>query len=185
MLWLVMTDALKNIEQASSDEKRVAQVKVLYQDHHQRLIHRVMAKGLAKREAEDVVQEAFVKLLGLDNQEISSYIQAYLYRIALNLAIDKLRSNARSPLESMPEQEDYSDESASPERKNESQQLLHKMSESIKTLPLKCRQAFILYKIKGMSYADISSTLEVSESMVRKYVLRAVRHCFDELKSDL
>jgi RNA polymerase sigma-70 factor (ECF subfamily) len=153
-----MTDALKNIEQASSDEERVAQVKELYQNHHQQLIHRVMAKGLAKREAEDVVQEAFVKLLGLDNPDISSYIQAYLYRIALNLAIDKLRANARSPLESLPEQEDFTDESASPERKNESQQLLRKMSESIKSLPLKCRQAFILYKLKGMAYADIAST---------------------------
>ena len=180
-----MTDALKNLEQASSDEKRVAQVKVLYQDHHQRLIHRIMAKGLAKREAEDVVQEAFVKLLGLDNQEISSYIQAYLYRIALNLAIDKLRHNASSPLQVMLEQEHFTDESTSPERKHQSKQLLMKMSESIKVLPLKCRQAFILYKLKGMAYSDIANILEVSESMVRKYVLRAVRHCFDELKSDL
>jgi len=180
-----MTNALKSIEQACSDEKRVAQVKLLYQDHHQRLIHRVMAKGLVKREAEDVVQEAFVKLLGLDNQEISSYIQAYLYRIALNLAIDKLRHNARSPLQEMPEQELFCDDSNSPERKNESQQLLDKMTVSIKSLPLKCRQAFILYKFKGMAYADIANSLEVSESMVRKYVLRAVRHCFEEVKSDL
>jgi RNA polymerase sigma-70 factor (ECF subfamily) len=180
-----MADPLKYLEQESSDDKRVAQVKELYQEHHQRLIHRVMAKGLQQREAEDIVQEAFVRLLGLENDEINSYIKAYLYRIALNLAVDKLRYNARSPIQEMPEQEQFTDESTSPERKNESQQLLNKMVESIKTLPLKCRQAFILYKLKGMAYADIAVTLQVSESMVRKYVLRAVRHCFDELKSDL
>ena len=85
----------------------------------------------------------------------------------------------------MPEQELFCDDSNSPERKNESQQLLDKMTASIKSLPLKCRQAFILYKFKGMAYADIANSLDVSESMVRKYVLRAVRHCFEEVKSDL
>lgn len=180
-----MADAMKYLEQGSTDEKRVAKVKELYQEHHKRLIHRVMAKGLQQREAEDVVQEAFVRLLGLEDDKINSYIQAYLYRIALNLAVDKLRYNARSPLQEMPEQEQFCDDSTSPERKNESQQLLNKMVESIKSLPLKCRQAFILYKLKGMAYDEIATILQVSESMVRKYVLRAVRHCFEELKPDL
>jgi RNA polymerase sigma-70 factor (ECF subfamily) len=180
-----MSEVLKRFDDVSTDEQRVAEVKELYQEHHQHLIHRVMLKGLGRREAEDVVQEAFVKLLGLDNDDISSYIKAYLYRIALNLAIDKVRHNARSPEDEGIEQEQFYNDVTSPERQHESQQLLAKMTHSIKALPLKCRQSFILYKLKGMSYMDIAITMQISESMVRKYVLRAVRHCFDELKSDL
>ena len=180
-----MSNAIVKLEQSSEDGQRVEQVKTLYQAHHQKLIHRVMAKGLAKREAEDVVQEAFVKLLGLENEQINSYIQAYLYRIALNLAIDKLRHNARNPLQTMAEQQEFSCQASSPERQNSSKQTLDKMAKTIKTLPLKCRQAFILYKVKGMSYAEIAKILAISESMVRKYVLKAVRHCYDELAADL
>ncbi|WP_343818168.1 RNA polymerase sigma factor [Colwellia asteriadis] len=186
----MMNEAMKSFDELSFDtlsssEQRVAEVKALYQNHHQNLMQRVMAKGLGKREAEEVVQEAFVRLLGLDNKDISNYIQAYLYRIAFNLAIDKMRHNARSPEDEGIEQELFYNDVTSPERKNESLQLLEKMTLSIKSLPLKCRQAFILYKIKGLSYTEIATQMNISESMVRKYVLRAVRHCFDELQSDL
>ncbi|ATC96545.1 RNA polymerase sigma factor [Pseudoalteromonas tunicata] len=170
------------LEQVSQNE----QVRQLYQQHHQKLIHHIMKKGLVQREAEDIAQEAFIKLLGLDKPEIESYIAAYLYKIANNLTIDRLRSQARSPIEFDEQLQINSiDTLANPEQSNQHQQVLSQMAVLIKQLPIKCQQAFILYKVKECSYEQISEQLDISQSMVRKYVLRAIRHCYDHLQHEL
>jgi RNA polymerase sigma-70 factor (ECF subfamily) len=181
-----MNEALKfmNNEKGSSNEKRALQVEALFQEHHQHLLNSIMAKGLVKTEAEDVVQEAYIKLLGIEDGKIDNYIKAYLYRIAINLAIDKLRRSARSPVQLGGEPVELNNEITSLERNQQNKQLLENIAESIKTLPLKCRQAFILYKVKGVSYAEIAEIMQVSESMIRKHVLTAVRHCYQNVMKD-
>lgn len=168
-------------------ELRSHEVKALYAEHHQQLVQFIKNKGLPEKEAEDVAQEAFVKLLDLDKPEVKSYIRAYLFKIAGNLAIDKLRRQSNSPIDSAVEQtSELLDKqhwsSVTPERQQHSTQLLQKVEQCIKDLPPTCQQAFIRYKIKGDSYQSIAQSMGVSESMVRKHVLRAVRHCFSELK---
>ena len=64
-------------------------------------------------------------------------------------------------------------------------ELLKEMEKSLISLPDKCRLAFLLYKIRGQSYEEIALTLQISPSMVRKYVLRAVRHCYQQLQHEL
>lgn len=182
-----MKAALKLTSSEHQDIKRKQEVERLYLEHHQKLIHHIMGRGLPRREAEDVAHEAFVRLLGLEQSNVSHFIRAYLYKIATNLTIDKLRRRARSPVKEASDDEEllYQDPLSCPEQKNQHQQLLDKISISIKQLPDKCQQAFILYKLKGQSYQEISEQMGVSQSMVRKYVLRAIRHCFEELKQDL
>ncbi|MBT1064592.1 RNA polymerase sigma factor [Bowmanella sp. Y26] len=163
------------------------EVSRLYKRHHQQLVRHIVAKGLPLREAEEVVQEAFVKLLGLDDQKVQSYIRAYLYKIATNLAIDKLRRAARSPECQEPglELADAADPTDSPEQSSHNQQLLRKLSVLLEDLQPKCRQAFLLYKVNGLDYDVIAGQLGVSPSMVRKYVLQAVRYCYDKLQDQL
>lgn len=179
-----MTNTLRKIEQSSQDDQYKAQIKSLYVDHYRRLIHHIMKKGLSHKEAEDIAQEAFVKLLGLENEGISNYIQAYLYKIATNLSIDKLRRQTRAPIDTNNEIATQAVSHTSPEKSLENQDSLALIKDSLKQLPLKCRQAFVLYKIKGMEYREIAETMQVSESMVRKYVLQAVRSCYHHLTAN-
>ena len=44
-------------------------------------------------------------------------------------------------------------------------------------LPPKCRQAFLLHRIHGEDFSQIAQQMELSERMVRHYVLRAVLYC--------
>ncbi|WP_286232509.1 RNA polymerase sigma factor [Thalassotalea sediminis] len=176
-----MTNTLRKIEQSSQDEKYKARIKALYVDHYKRLIHHIVKKGLSHKEAEDIAQEAFVKLLGLESNGISNYIQAYLYKIATNLSIDKLRRQTRNPVEADNNQISQGIHYTSPERSIEHQHALTLVKESLRKLPLKCRQAFVLYKIKGMEYREIAEIMQISESMVRKYVLQAVRSCYQHI----
>ncbi len=170
-----------------ADALRRQQVEQLFLQQQQKLVRHIMAKGLDKREAEDVAQEAFVKLLGLEQTQVSNYVAAYLYKIATNLTIDKLRRKARSPFDDYAHDSEQASQpsSANPEKSHHQQELLKEMEKSLASLPGKCRLAFLLYKIRGQSYEEIALTLQVSPSMVRKYVLRAVRHCYQQLQHEL
>lgn len=179
-----------NRDTHTSDEQviRRQQVEQLFLQQQQKLVRHIMAKGLDKREAEDIAQEAFVKLLGLEQTQVSNYVAAYLYKIATNLTIDKLRRKARSPFDDYAhdsEQASQPNSSVNPEKSHHQQELLKEMEKSLACLPDKCRLAFLLYKIRGQSYEEIALTLQVSPSMVRKYVLRAVRHCYQQLQHEL
>ena len=44
-------------------------------------------------------------------------------------------------------------------------------------LPAKARQAFLLSQMEGLRYAEIAEKLNVSLSMVKKYMMRAMLHC--------
>ncbi|WNO08675.1 RNA polymerase sigma factor [Teredinibacter sp. KSP-S5-2] len=179
--------ANEEAQYSSSVVRSQINISQLYTDFHQKLLSHVVKKGLTYAEAEEVVQEAFVRLLKLDNKDVTSYIQAYLYRIATNLTIDRLRRHAISPevQANADVSEDYMDFSSSPETKVKYRKLLEKMSDVIETLPEKCQLAFLLYKVKGMEYKEIAAHMNLTESMVRKHVLRVVRHCYDRMKDDL
>lgn len=161
--------------------------KQLYDQHQEALIKHIMAKGLSRAEAEETAQEAFVRLLRLDRPEVQSYLQAYLFKIATNLAIDKLRKRGRSLEVIVEDKYTQADDATEPSAEDtlKYRQLLNMMAESVGELPPKCRQAFFLYKVKGASYPEVAEKMNISESMVRKYVLRAVRHCYSALKDDL
>ena len=155
----------------------------LYTQHRVWMLRHVMKFGVSEADAEEVVQEAFVRLLRLDEPSTHSYLRSYLQRIATNIAIDRYRRKQRSPEVQLPE-ESYLQKGVhqlSPERIEESRETLSALQESLKSLPQKCQDAFILYKVEEKSYLQVAERLGISESMVRKYVLRALRHTYNEL----
>ena len=42
-------------------------------------------------------------------------------------------------------------------------------------MPVKVRRAFLLHRGKDMSYAEIASEMNVSTSMVEKYIIQALK----------
>lgn len=158
----------------------------LFEKHNQSLLRFLIAKLGSEQEAQDVAQEAYAKLLGLDNDKIISHMQAYLFRTANNLAIDRLRSRKRLNETALPEFEDNntsSYESAhAVENAADAQQQLRLIQTIVAELPAKCRMAFLLYKFECLSYEEIAESMQLTESMVRKYVLRAIRYCHERLE---
>jgi DNA-directed RNA polymerase specialized sigma24 family protein len=48
-------------------------------------------------------------------------------------------------------------------------------------MPAKCRAAFVMSQINGLDAATIASHLGITDSMVRKYVVRALLHCREQM----
>src|SRR5688572_644070 len=77
---------------ASADAKdRIALVKRLFEEHNRTLVSFLHARLHCEQEARDVAQEAYVRLLQLDGHGAISFLRSYLFRIAENLAVDRLR----------------------------------------------------------------------------------------------
>src|ERR1700730_6176044 len=67
----------------------------LFRDNNRALVNFLLTHLSNEQEAREVAQEAYVKLLQLDRPEAISFLRTYLFRIAANLAIDRVRRSVR------------------------------------------------------------------------------------------
>ena len=157
-----------------------------FQKYNESLVRYLSVRLHSRRDAEEVAQEAYVRMLKLDEPDTISHMQAYLFKIASNIAIDRMRSQGRQPPHCSIDA--IADGIAAPatsvDRIVEAQQQLLLIKEIIAELPPKCRKAFLLYKFKGQSYAEIAQSMQLTQSMIRKYVLRAIVFCRTRLDDE-
>ena len=154
-------------------------------ERHNDILVRVLATKLGSvQEARDVAQEAYVRVLGLDDDTVVSHLRAYLFRTANNIAIDRLRERVRRRESAQvdPEEAGLKSNESSAEELVDVDQRLALIRQFVTELPPKCRLAFLLFKFECRSYREIADRLDIGESMVRKYVLRGVRHCHRRLR---
>jgi RNA polymerase sigma factor (sigma-70 family) len=134
--------------------------------------------------AADIAQDTYFKLAAIpsEHQTIENR-RAYIYRVAGNLAIDRLRRDGRHAAWLTGDEPDaeIADPAPSPERSAIAADRLRKVEQALEALPPKARLALMLFRVDGLSHAEIAVRLGVSDSMVAKYIGQAVRHCRDRL----
>jgi RNA polymerase sigma-70 factor (ECF subfamily) len=155
----------------------------LFQSHSDR-IFRLAANMLGDDDqAEDVVQDTFSRFFeNLDKFEGRSRIGTWLYRVAYNAAIDRLRrSRPNLTLDDNPDPDDASlpapaaiaDWSQAPEAVLDSIEAQAELDAAIAELPPSLRAAFILFDVEGLSGAETAEVLGTSAGAVRVRVHRA------------
>ena len=121
-------------------------------------------------DAEDVAQDVFLRLhrhgLGFATE---AAFGAWLYRVTVNLCLDRLRS-AR-PMEELPDLRGHGI-SAEAELLREEQK--RKLMVAMAGLPPKERAAIVLREIEGLSTAEVASILGSTEATVRSQVANAL-----------
>ncbi|TQV84311.1 RNA polymerase sigma factor [Exilibacterium tricleocarpae] len=156
----------------------------LFQNHATDLVRFLTRKLKNAQDAEDIAQNAFIRIQHLAEMGKLENPKAYLYQTASNLAIDQIR---REKLHSnyvqgeitrgLTGSETSQSSTLSPERLLAARQDLTQMEQAITGLPLKCRQVFLLHRVKGMTYTEIARDMSISVSSVEKYILQALKAC--------
>ncbi len=167
------------------DGSRSAVVARLFREHNQSLLRFLVAKLHSEQEARDVAQEAYVRILKLDTPELVSHLRAYLFKTAANLAIDRLRARA---VEHRVLELDFFEEQPrepDPGRGLAASEELQLIAKALQELPAKCRQAFLLRRIDGLSSSQISKVLDVPERTVRHYIVEAIVYCQSRLEAEV
>ncbi len=132
-------------------------------------------------EAEDVVQEVFIKYWQKSKEfEAVRNIDAMLMRMVKNLSIDKLRSKHRG-LEEMGQVADYNFQTPSLDAQTEAKDALDRIGQLLEEMPVKQRMVFQLREIEGKTYKEIETILEIPENQVKVNLFRARNFIKDEL----
>lgn len=146
---------------------------------HQSWLHQWLRRRLGDHHrALDLAHDTFVRILSrpaiLENVREP---RALLSTIAGGLLVDHWRRQdlERAWLEAWAQQPEA--EHPSPEHMAMLLQALDAIDAMLASLGKRCRDAFILHQIHGMTHKEIAAQLGVSDRMVRKYLSQAMLHC--------
>jgi RNA polymerase sigma-70 factor, ECF subfamily len=130
--------------------------------------------------AEDVVQEAFLKLMaGAGAIEGRSRLATWLYRVAYNASIDRLRDRRRAlPVpeedgEGVPMPSLLVDFRLSPEEMLRDAETRRALEDAVASLPPSLRAAFLLRDVEGLSTSEAAEVLSVTDTNLKVRLHRA------------
>ena len=125
-------------------------------------------------EAEDVTQEAMLRLWknAANWRQGEAKVSTWLYKVASNLCLDRLRRKKGSDLDDIPEPEDDTPGV-------EAQMMAHErattLRDALEMLPDRQRMAVSLRHIEGMSNPEIADAMDLSVEAVESLTARAKR----------
>ncbi len=151
-----------------------AAFRVLVERHLPALVSTARRILSDEAEAEDVAQEAFVRLWqGAEKLEIGNgSARPWLRRVVSNLSIDRIRARRRTEVtDEVPDQP----VAATQFKDLATDELAARVDKVIQALPERQRQALVLFHYEGMSQNEISDVLQISEEAVESLLSRARR----------
>lgn len=145
----------------------------LFMECRPALLRFLRARGAAAEEAEDLIQDLYLKL---DSQPIGAVAEprAYLYRMADNLMLDRRRASQRRDRR----EEAWSDIDGAGARPATddaliSQEQLRLVTAALATLPERTVEIFRRFRIEGERQKAIAANFDISVSAVEKHLQRA------------
>jgi len=129
---------------------------------------------------DDLVQEAYVRLLRARREGRLTCAKAFLFTVTRNLAIDMFRRRRRiathEPISDSAEQAAL-EEPIDFVSATEHQRRLDILIEAVVALPERCRMVMMLRHLDGLSYKEIADRLGISANTVRVHMVKGVKDC--------
>ncbi len=152
----------------------------LYRQHGTRLFNLAYRLLGHAADAEDQLQDIFLQVFRrIDSFKGDSSLSTWMYRLAMNLCLDRLRSKAGKADRRTAGLDDATPVMARP---GALEYTVHRLDleRAIATLPGACRAAFLLHDVEGFEHREVGKILGVSEgtskSQVHKARLRIREH---------
>jgi RNA polymerase sigma-70 factor (ECF subfamily) len=181
-------ERVSEVEVVSSPARAADSFRAIVEEHS-RMVFRLAYRMTGNVEdAEDVVQETFLKAHRSFNRfDARASVATWIYRIALNAAIDVLRRRRKTgsprphadgdsdPMEAVPS------DGPLPDRVAFAGQVDRRVASALSRLSAAEREAFILRHLEGMPLERIAEVLQVRPNAVKQTVFRAVQKLRREL----
>lgn len=137
-----------------------------------------------RSQAEDLVQEALLRVIRASEGEVIEHPESYVFKVASNLLKDSRRHAVRHPTvscaaieaEAGAETESTLVDERSPERVLDGETTLAQVLQALSELNELTRNIFVLFRLEHMKQKDIAALYGIGQSTVEKHVMRAVLH---------
>ncbi len=151
----------------------------LYIEHRGPLVDYATRIVGSRAQAEDVVQEAWLRLRQAHGQSDVLEPVAYLYRVVRNLAIDARRRLAREFGRTSPDEAAafVPAEAPSAEQTATAKDELRLVLEALATLPERTQIAVRMNRIEGRTLQEVADHLDLSVTRTFRIVAEGVAHC--------
>lgn len=134
--------------------------------------------------AEDLVQEALLRVIRASEYEVIEHPESYVFKVAANLLKDSRRHAVRHPTvtgaaveeDERGEVEGWLVDERSPERVLDGETSLAQVLQALSELSELTRNVFVLFRLEHMKQKDIAALYGIAQSTVEKHVMRAVLH---------
>lgn len=156
---------LSRPDAAAPNEENGTSLELLYRHHYTWLLGQVRRRFGADQ-AEDIVQEAYLRAAAYQGREVRSP-RALLLQIATNAAIDRQRRAAVRPAIVGVEESD----GATPE--HQAQALV--LKQLILSLPPHLKEVFVLSRFGGLTYEEIAEHLGIAMKTVEWRMTKALK----------
>ena len=167
----------------------------VHDDFRPRIL-RYLTRMVGEGEAEDLTQEVFARISrALKSFRGESKLSTWVYKIATNVAVDRLRRSSSLPgyekqmnIEDIPEMEEYKEiwtdeRTPSTEERVIRQEMNGCIREIIETLPESYRSVIILSELEGFKDAEIADILGLGLQATKIRLHRARTRLKEELKT--
>jgi RNA polymerase sigma factor (sigma-70 family) len=156
----------------------------VYLERRQDLLRFFTARLRSPAAAEDLVQEIYLRLAGLEaDTEVLNPV-SYLYRLGSNLMLDRLRGERRSGARERAWRDLHQGGAGGPDVDEapdalaalDARQRLALIVEAVGELGAQTQRVFRLHKLEGLSHAETAQALGISRSAVEKHMIAVLKH---------
>ncbi len=159
---------------APAEMAHAQRIDQIFREHNQLLLKFLAARLGSEQDAKEVAQEAYVRLLQLDNPAGVSFLKAFLFKTAANIAIDRVRRRQAVDSRSHYFAEFLFEES--PELSTSAAQDAEVTASALDELPDHWRAAFLLSRLDGLGTDEIAARMGVTDRAIRKYLVKTLMH---------
>jgi RNA polymerase sigma factor (sigma-70 family) len=141
------------------------------------LIQFLSRGGRGRADVEDLRQELYMRICSAARNELPHPTRPFVFTIARNLLIDRVRHEQVVPFDTVENLEDLNiaiDEPA-PDRVVIARQELRRLQLSLDKLPERFRTAIVMRKVDGLSVREIAQRTGVAEKTVEKHLTEGMR----------
>lgn len=146
--------------------------------HYHRLHRRLLRYLGCSDLAGDCLHDTWLRLGEMDIPAAVSHPQAYVYRVACNLALDRLRGNRlRQPLADPDIAETIADPFPGPEQIAEARSELAAVDRAMESLPWRCQSVLTDLRIDGLTRQEAAARLGLSLRRVDSMLRQTLDQC--------